>query len=254
LYRGNTAALPPKINILVHDINNDRNNGNTIGLFRSTDYYANGLIFSNKTIITSNQSKCLYIDLYFTSANIDMTISTLAHEFKHLINYRHKKMDSNLNEMMSMLAENLMFNLLDISSQAHPNIRLKRFYDSYYITGIRQWDNTLQSYSNSYAFGYFMFNNYGGETLVREIMKPYNSLMDAINKTNNTNLMFDDLFIEFIKDNTTKVKVLDNDSLYALPPYYGLQVKKYKLSSNTIEFHTKNNKIPEELIIYIQVF
>ena len=199
-----------KINILIYDLFNDGENGNVLGLFSSGDYYISSFFSS------SNVGKYFYIDSYFATAEKtkNSIFSTLVHEFQHMINYGVKKIekglssDTNFNEMLSMLCEDMMQQFLTdsgftIKDDDSPKGRFARFMIQYFNCGIRNYDETALSYANAYAFGSWLCRQYGGAALVKEMMSnnyTNNScIFEAVNKVNDTKFTFDDLFTHFIK-------------------------------------------------------
>ncbi|MCR4821741.1 MAG: hypothetical protein K5873_02580 [Treponema sp.] len=196
-----------KINIVICDLYNDGKKGGTIGLFSSLDYYMNGLEFSNITVTNSNEGKYFYIDSYFAKNKFNISISTLAHEFQHMICFGMKIMkniaiDTNFNEMLSMLCEDMMQEYLGINDSSSPKARLKQFVSQYHNAGFRSFENTSLSYANAYSLGAWLCRQYGGAALVREMM--FNSkgnndcIVDAVNKLNGTSFTFDQLFSQFV--------------------------------------------------------
>lgn len=211
--RGSKAELSSvsdtgtKVNIVIYDLFNDKSLGNTVGFFSSMDYYMNGLAFSNITIKNSNEGKYFYIDSYFAKTKNGLTLSTLAHEFQHMINFGVKTMngisiDSNFNEMLSMLCEDMLQEYLGISDTDSPKGRLREFISQYYNTGIRNFDNTTLSYANAYGFGAWLCRQYGGAALVREMMQNSKSnndcIVSAVNALNRSDYDFDEIFGKFI--------------------------------------------------------
>ena len=196
-----------KVNIVISDLYGDGEGGRTIGFFASMDYYMNGLEFSNITVENSNEGKYFYIDSYFAANKFNLTLSTLAHEFQHMINFGMKAMrgipsDSNFNEMLSMLCEDMMQDYLDISDESSPKIRLKQFINQYYETGFRNFENTALSYANAYSLGAWICRQYGGAALLHEMMfnglANNNCIVGAINSLNGSNFTFDEIFAQFI--------------------------------------------------------
>lgn len=128
------------------------------------------------------------------------TISTLAHEFQHMIHFYQKQVrngltvqtDAWINEMASMMVEDLVASKLEIpgprgvplldsgydySSGKAPlsSGRLLDFlvyHDWISLTGWGDGNNrsTLESYSNAYAFGAWLLRNYGGPTVLRDLV------------------------------------------------------------------------------------
>ncbi len=260
-----------KVNIVVYDLYSDGVRGGTIGLFSSMDYYKNGLAFSNVTVSRSNEGKFFYIDSYFASTLLDYTISTLAHEFQHMLNFSVKAMngkasDTNFNEMLSMLCEDLMQDVLEVDDEYSPKNRIKKFLESYYKAGIREYDNTLQSYANAYAFGAWLIRNYGGSALVREMMfngKANNDCMaSAVNTINGTSYSFNDLMQEFVKacfnQNFYSPKIFQNNQITNIASSYGIFLKNYGAvaqgaESVTLNFASNSGKTSSGLLMYVYV-
>ena len=190
-----------KIHILVYDINPDRHNNETmiVGFFWSKDMMSQSAFDKAGVNIKSNEAEMFYMDSYILNMFPDLTYSTLAHEFQHLINYNEnvikRKQNPSVwyNEMLSMLAEDIISPLIDISENnpAHPiSMRIPTFLEDYYLTGVAEWKSdpefVLASYSNIYAFGAYLARNYGGAELIREIAQnnaiDVNSISNALLK------------------------------------------------------------------------
>lgn len=217
------------INIVIYDISNDytpemnSEDGYYTGYFFSRDYYTyeNGADISENlsdSLKTSNAGKYLYIDSVF--CNLSKTyengiekisydgnikdgnskvsgsiLSTMFHEFQHMINFGNNAINkientqlsydeaSNLsiaptwyNEMLSMLAEDLLSedliknNLITVGETAYAT-RIPTFLIESHVSGVTEWlsDNTLNSYSAAYTFGAWLVRNYGGPALVSKI-------------------------------------------------------------------------------------
>ena len=196
-----------KVNIVMYDLYNDGISGKVIGMFSNRDYFKNGLTVSGNEIDSSNEGKYLYIDSYLATKNLEYTLSTIAHEFQHMINFSVKAMnqqasDSNFNEMLSMLCEDMMQEYLNVQDAYTPKNRLRRFLSHYYDAGIRGQATSLQSYSNAYAFGAWLARQYGGAALIKEMMsngKANNEcIAAAVSAIEGRAFTFDDLFQEFI--------------------------------------------------------
>ena len=195
-----------KINIVIYDLFADGEEGNVLGFFSSGDYYARD--FYNY----SNVGKYFYVDSYFATQeeSVNTIISTLAHEFQHMVHFGVKGNDSdtNFNEMLSMLCEDMMQKFLTdkgytIEDKDSPKSRMLQFMIEYFGCGIRGYDNSSLAYANAYAFGSWLCRQYGGAALVKEMMsneKTNNEcIVAAVNKLNGTSFTFDDLFAQFIK-------------------------------------------------------
>ena len=122
-----------KINIVLYDIGADYNKSSqcgVLGYFYSKDYFTK-LTNSNTVIDYSNQGKYFYIDAPYAASKVKdsdgktqdtlaTTISTLAHEFQHMINFGVKNIEKDLspdtayNEMLSMLCEDMLASQLGL--------------------------------------------------------------------------------------------------------------------------------------------
>ena len=114
------------IYILCFDIDSDATYGNysgTYGYFGSNDMFTSSYISTVSSTVTyrSNQKQIFYVDSYFTQDMTDMVVSTLAHEFQHMLHFVNKNINCYdqttatspecstwFNEMQSMLAEELL--------------------------------------------------------------------------------------------------------------------------------------------------
>ncbi len=132
--------------------------------------------------------------------------------YKHMINFGVKAMnglsiDTNFNEMLSMLCEDMMQDYLALDDEDSPKQRFINFMINYFISGIREYSNlnsvVSTSYANAYAFGAWLCRQYGGAALVKEMMsngKANNDcIVSAVNSLNGTSFSFDQLFGQFIK-------------------------------------------------------
>ena len=172
-----------------------------------------------KVLNYSNVGKYFYIDSAIARLYPNDAISTLAHEFQHMINFNMKDIklekvpDTSYNEMLSMLCEDMMQDFLEIDDDESPKNRTQQFNAGYTLSGIREYltnDNTVFSYATSYTFGAFLARNYGGAALIKEISQndktDNTSIVAAVNKINSTSLTFDKIFQNFLlalTENTT---------------------------------------------------
>ncbi|MBR1403010.1 MAG: hypothetical protein IJ558_02410 [Treponema sp.] len=208
-----------KVNIVLYDLYTDKTEGKVLGLFNGMDYYPSDAdyqkISGSQTSIGSysNEGKYFYLDSYFATTEPDVMISTLAHEFQHMINFGVKSMnglsmDTNFNEMLSMLCEDMMQRFLtehgwEVSDSDSPRGRLLQFVIDYFDCGIRDYDESSLSYANAYAFGAWLCRQYGGASLVKEMMANQrvnnDCILAAVNAVNKTSYDFTTLFGQFIK-------------------------------------------------------
>jgi hypothetical protein len=173
-----STASPTReyVNIVLYDIGGgDGEKGNILGYFHPKDYS------STEEYSSSNVGKYFYIDSYFAKTETDVTYSTLAHEFQHMIDYNTKNITHHVSpnnntwwsEMMSMLCEDMMQDYLGIGDKDSPKGRLTLFNMYYPLVGLEyrtdnDWYKSL-SYSTAYAFGCWLVRNYGGTSLIKEM-------------------------------------------------------------------------------------
>lgn len=211
-----SGLVPPeeKISILICDIFGDyssNQSGGILGYFWNKDFFNDDVTKSQG--IRSNEAEIFYIDSHFLDAFTDMTYSTLAHEFQHMLNYvnkdiKHEKTPTVwYNEMLSMVCEDLLQDFIGIEDKDSPRGRLPQFNYGYAFNGAEEWfndANTLNSYAHAYAFGAFITRNYGGASLVKYIMGneyvDLDSIIEAIRDiTGNYNYYKEDLLFEFAR-------------------------------------------------------
>ncbi|WP_443738249.1 M30 family zinc metallopeptidase [Treponema sp.] len=207
----NYSSTGTKINIVVYDIGNDyslfeNQQCGIIGYFYAKDYFFN----YSKDGVTSNNGKYFYIDSGYANSNFDTTISTLAHEFQHMVNYNQKTVLKDLdsgkwyNEMLSMLCEDMMQEYLEIKDEDSPKARTKVFNEYYYYSGISEYNSKKQicSYATAFSFGSFIARNFGGAELVQKISQnsyvDNDSITNAVNSLNGTKYTYDDLFEKYL--------------------------------------------------------
>ncbi|MDR0556523.1 MAG: hypothetical protein LBG43_01430 [Treponema sp.] len=175
-----------KIQIFVYDIAGDYGREQTSGVFGyfwAKDFYTQADIdrmynFEAKT----NAAEIFYLDAHFADKYPDGAISTLAHEFQHMINFNEKAVKSSFklssetwfDEMLSMLAEDIIDPLSGVAESEFPyNQRMPLFLNVYSECAPTTWlggESALNSYANSYAFGAYLTRNFGGARLIQEMM------------------------------------------------------------------------------------
>ncbi len=182
------------VNIVIYDIANDHGQTNESGVagyfFGAKDYFKRGNFRDARAF--SNQGKYFYLDAAFcnngngyanpSSTVSDLAITTLFHEFQHMIHFGQKTIygiesDTWYNEMLSMLCEDLMADQLGTGNSAPQTLRISDFKNSYYLSGIDEFrednDYTISSYANSYTFGAWLAREFGGPQFVRTMSKDH---------------------------------------------------------------------------------
>lgn len=202
-----------KISILITDLYDDYSvsqESGVVGYFWSKDFYFDNSTSNSYQELRSNEDEMFYIDSLFLDAYPQVTESTLAHEFQHMLNFIHKNIKYSLNlstwytEMLSMLCEDVLQGTIGCSDEDSPKSRLSIFNYGYSINGLEKWlddDDVYYSYAMAYAFGAFLARNYGGPNLINEIATngyvDMNSIIKAIETVTGEIKTVSDLLIEF---------------------------------------------------------
>ena len=199
-----------EITILLTDIDGDDSpSGGVIGFFWSKDN------FTGTTISGSNERIMFYADaVMFANGEATWSIddfwpkemvSTLAHEFQHMINFYQKRIlldtdiDTWINEMLSETTEDLIATKIkhigprgveytdgSAGTTGNTNGRYPLFNANNTLS-LTTWNNQLADYSKVNAFGAYLIRNYGGAKLLHDIM--HNTYVDkravvnAVNKS-----------------------------------------------------------------------
>ncbi len=189
-----------EITILLTDIDDDGlpapNQGRVVGFFWGKDNF-------DKTVFSgSNERVMFYIDSVMfangeTLWSIDDAwpkeiVSTLAHEFQHMIHYYQKNIlryanisdqtDTWINEMLSESTEDIIATKIGHSVEG----RDPTFNENNTLS-LTSWNGILADYSKVNVYGAYLLRNYGGAQVLHDIM--YNSfddqqaVVDAVRKT-----------------------------------------------------------------------
>lgn len=198
------ATAGQEIDVLFFDIEDDGDaatdpdpTGGILGFFWSKDN------FLTSAYSYSNQRLLFYMDAVLTAKAEDGSweitdywpaemVSTLAHEFQHMIHFYQKNVTFNtssetwINEMASMMAEDFLADKMAVNgprgvsysdstagSSGNTNGRLPMF-NSYNYIGPTVWysgTSSLINYAVNYAFGSYLARNYGGAELFRNIVQ-----------------------------------------------------------------------------------
>lgn len=248
----NLIGANDEITILLTDINNDNSsNGGVVGFFWAKDN------FKTSSISGSNERVMFYIDsVMFANGDngwdIDdlwpkELISTLAHEFQHMINFYQKyilldtNIDTWVNEMLSESTEDLIatkikhigprgVDYLD-GSAGDPGNTLGRYplFNQNNTLSLTTWNSVLADYSKVNAFGAYLIRNYGGEKVLHDIMHnrfdDAQAVMDAVSKTVQGSVKtFDDLIHEW------GISVLLSDRIDAKRNQYSYNTNDFAVS------------------------
>jgi len=182
----------PKIQILVYDILDASGDSQTAGFFWSKDFYEqNQLTPTQKT----NLAEIFYINAGTINRSQDYIYSTLIHEFQHMIHFnvksvkQKKNSETWYNEMLSMMTEDIIAPMIGIpitNSNHKIRARIPVFLQNYTKNGITEWDGSSESYAKGIAFGAYLLRNYGGASLLRELLANNSTNIASVTAALNT--------------------------------------------------------------------
>lgn len=280
-----------KINIVVYNITDPT----VVGYFHPKDYYETaeelyqtmGMTYpASSSTQFSNGGKYFYINYRYAAGselNKKLAVSTLIHEFQHMINFSVKDMkglyaEDWYNEMLSMLAEDIFATELGTGQKAPAILRMNSFRTNYYKSGLISFNSTY-SYATSYAFGAWLVRNFGGADFIRLVMgnKKANqdSIIDAVNTISPVQYTFETLFNEYVKDCINSKffnsKVTDDQTgltfeaitktpiVSAVSPAAGTDIgpfgfvyRKIDVSDNTLTLHLSERTKRETVYIIVR--
>jgi len=204
--------IPPddNITIILYDIDNDNSTtGGVLGFFWAKDNYKRTAPGTDPILDYSNERIMFYIDsvMYAEPESEDSdpdgsiwgptdywpleTVSTLAHEFQHMIHfYQHSVLmgantETWINELCSMATEDIVSYKLGTPGprgvdSTDPTAgsrwlqgRLNRYNYKDYLD-VTKWlsgNDVLYSYSITYSFGAYLIRNFGGATFLKNTVQ-----------------------------------------------------------------------------------
>ena len=187
-----------EVDILLYDIDADNStNGGVAGFFHAKDILARQ---ESGVLATSNERLMFYLDSVLlaqpegsswetTDSWPRFMISTLAHEFQHMIHFYQKQVKRDgvgetwLNEMSSMVAEDLVADKAmadgprgvaydDPGAGASGNVRGELpLYNVWNDIQVTRWGGELKNYSINYALGAYLARVYSGAELFKDIVQ-----------------------------------------------------------------------------------
>ncbi len=222
-----------EITILLTDIDDDglpaSGEGRVVGFFWAKDN------FDKSVVSGSNERVMFYIDsVMFANGNTTWSIddywpkemvSTLAHEFQHMIHYYQKNIlryatindntDTWINEMLSESTEDIIGTKIGHSVEG----RYPTFNENNTLS-LTTWNGILADYSKVNVYGAYLLRNYGGAQVLHDIM--HNSFDDqqavvyAVNQSSNG---LGKTFANLLSEWGIAVMLSDHDNLVDTPEY-----------------------------------
>ncbi|MCL2411214.1 MAG: hypothetical protein FWC97_06170 [Treponema sp.] len=171
----------PNVQILVYNIT--MGGGNVAGFFWPKDFFTDKELKQNPETSgwKSNNAEIFYLNANFIRTMPVLMTSVLVHELQHMIMFNEKEIELGFdlfdhfwfNEMLSMMAEDIMAEMINIHHTNSNHVtqqRIPGFLAQYDREGITEWNQLGVSYATKYAFGAFLLRNFGGAELVKNIM------------------------------------------------------------------------------------
>ena len=202
----NLIASDGQITILLYDIDgDDPTDAGVIGFFAPQNCYTNA--YAQKKYFSTNERAMFYIDAPMFARQDSATwsiadywpsaaVSTLAHEFQHMIQFYQKRVlrgasssETWLNEMCSLVAEDLVSSYIgikgprniaytDATAGSATGIIKGRLADMAGASGyyLFKWPSTSDSsiyaaYGQAYALGAYLARSFGGAPLFTRIVQ-----------------------------------------------------------------------------------
>lgn len=184
------SFTPEKVSIVLYDIFSDsepETNSGTFGFFSPDDMFENAY--------PSSETHAIYLDSVLYKNETNTSISTLAHELNHLLNFVNKEVNAGVeeetwfSEMLSVVSEDVLFEkYIKDDDFLETTVRPDRmpFFNGSYNSGINytaenQKENfSLEHYGFVFAYGSFLIRNYGGIDLLHKIATNSKTNEDAI--------------------------------------------------------------------------
>jgi hypothetical protein len=182
------------LDIVLVNFDNNKQPWGTVGYFWSRNN------FKKSTYSDSNEALAIFVDTetyYLGSNGKSSTLSTIAHELTHAINfYQRNILTGNSNAYATFLEEMTAVMMEDVISSKISYNDVSGRYTYWLKTPLYQqdfanWDGEVSSYAVAGSFGAFLLRQYGIDfykTLLRESGSSLNTLDAAIKKYNNDGL------------------------------------------------------------------
>jgi len=216
--------MDARITLLLHDVGDNGSGAGYGGYFSPEDEIPNAP--------NSNHREIIYVDVYYPTQKRHALHSTIAHEFTHLMNWFQNGGSSDetwLEEGVASFAE------WQIYDSVHW-IYVERFFNSPPTSLVSSRSENI-SYGASFLFLLYLYEKYGGEEIIREIVaqdrKGITAINAALKKRSRTrpefgdSIHFSDVFNKWAIANF--LNDTRQDSFYG---YDNGKMAKYKIKPN----------------------
>lgn len=199
IYPNDLIQDTDEITILLFDISSDDSpTGGVVGFFYARDNFFQNP--SDPILKYSNERIMFYLDAVMfangegfwaiTDRWPSEIVSTLAHEFQHMIHFYQKTVlrsngaptETWLDELCSLVTEDILayhmqvdgprgvtYNTATAGPSGNTNGRLPE-YNYFNDISLTNWNNNTRNYAINYAFGAYLARNFGGAPFLRNIV------------------------------------------------------------------------------------
>lgn len=157
----NGLALGNDVTLLLTNVWN-QSYSELAGFFNPADLYP------TSTQPNSNQRKMFYLSYNPVRFTQETIISTMAHEFQHMINFHQRKVngleeDTWLDEALSGYAEHICGYSINNGKNQSKALQANDFFDSIAATSLTSWQDTHAAYGQAFLFGVWFGQKFGGQ-------------------------------------------------------------------------------------------
>lgn len=220
----------------------------------------------NENLVT-NSGIVFYLNSNGVKNSFDESVSTLAHEFQHVLCNIHNLVKNDVlpevwwTELLSCLCEDILNDYLCESIASAPYSRLIRFkrFSNYGVTFWTEGENEDNSdvynielyagYASNYAFGAYLFRNFGGVEFLKKLIGRHGKDAVSYSLSNTSNKYgyktFDEAAKNFYKIFINTEKNSQGLSLYkdASFVWNGQNIKVPEIDLLNIPYLASDNKI-----------
>lgn len=209
--------MDTRIILLLHDVEGNGSGAGYGGYFSPKDEIPNAP--------NSNHKEIIYVDVYYPTQKRQALHSTIAHEFTHLMNWFQNGGSSDETWLEEGIAS---FSEWKIYDYVHW-IYVANFFNNPSISLVSSSSEDI-SYGASFLFLLYLYEKYGGERIIKEIVAQDRRGIAAINfalKKLGYSVRFRDVF-----NNWTVANLINDTRLSSLYGYDNDKMAKYRIKPN----------------------
>ena len=165
-----------KISIIIFNMNDP----SLMGFFLNRDLFKQDSINTQYNDVKTNEIQAFYLNsVFINDSNLSDAYTTLVHEFQHMLTFinsyisKDSKPETWYTEMLSCLAEDIFTNFLELNQGYEVYSRFITYIQDS-TRGFGYWNKEdtsalNASYAGNYAFGAYLFRNFGGVDFLRAL-------------------------------------------------------------------------------------